>query len=161
MRDFVSAVTHFINFSKVAFSPCRSRSRDQTFLLSGHIHCSMIESMWLLFMSFWFPTSFRVLQLWLAKCTKSQTRASSPGCKDLNFTMSCVIVSDTNLSRSVQTLYPLEIRNKGEGLSHVENSVRAIENRTRIYLHNGTLLAFHPMHLGNLEGQTSGCPCVH
>ena len=37
----------------------------------------------------------------------------------------------THLSRPVQKLYPLEIRSKGEGLSHMENSVRATENPTR------------------------------
>ena len=39
--------------------------------------------------------------------------------------------NSTHLSSSVQKLYPLEIRSKGEGLSDVENSVGAIENPTR------------------------------
>ena len=40
MCDFMSTFIHFINFFKVAFSPSRSRSRDQTFLSPGHILCS-------------------------------------------------------------------------------------------------------------------------
>ena len=40
----------------------------------------------------------------------------------------------------VQKFYPLEIRSKGEGLSNVDNSVRAVENPTRtVRLRNAAL----------------------
>ena len=84
IRDFISTVIHFISPSKVALFPCRSRSRDQTFRSSAHIFCSMTHNIWLLSMSFWLPTSFRVLKLRLTKWTKSQNRASSPICRALN-----------------------------------------------------------------------------
>ena len=97
MRDFIFTDIHSMSRSKVAFPPWRSKSRDQTFRSSGHIFCSMIDNIWLLSISFWLPTSLRVLKLRLTKWTKSQNRASPSGCRGLNLTMSWVIVSDTNL----------------------------------------------------------------
>lgn len=48
---------------------------------------------------------------------------------------------ETHLPRPVKTLYPLEIRGKGEGCSDVDNSLQGFDNSTRTVLQRKVALS--------------------
>ena len=58
---FISAVIQVIRPTSFAGLLLFSRSLDHTFLLSMHLFCSIMESIWLLSISLGKPTSFSIL----------------------------------------------------------------------------------------------------
>lgn len=67
IRDFISPVIHDSRVAKVASLLVLSKKSAETLRSSKNIFCSTIASIWLLFMSFSWPTSVNVLKLRLTK----------------------------------------------------------------------------------------------